>query len=96
MADFLNQLHAVAEECEHFVPVQAASNSRNENGEAVFGMNDAGGVFATWLGTLGIAAAVKGDSIDIIDKFADCIRREWNAAGLMKSYNYEFDFGLRY
>ncbi len=91
MADFLNQLHAVAEECEHFVPVQAASNSRNENGEAVFGMNDAGGVFATWPGTLGIAAAVKGDSIDIIDKFADCIRREWNAAGLRKGYMYMAD-----
>ena len=29
MADWLNQLHAVAEECQHFVPVQAASNSRN-------------------------------------------------------------------
>ena len=58
MADWLNQLHAVAEECQHFVPVQAASNSRNENGEVVFGMNDASGVFATWPGTLGIAAAV--------------------------------------
>ena len=46
MADWLNQLHAVAEECERFVPVQVASNSRNENGEVVFGMNDASGVFA--------------------------------------------------
>lgn len=91
MTDFLNQLHAVAEECEHFVPVQAASNSRNENGEVVFGMNDAGGVFATWPGTLGIAAAVKGDSIEIIDKFADCIKREWNATGLRKGYMYMAD-----
>ena len=57
MADYLNQLQAVAEECEHFVPVSVASNSRNENGEAVFGMNDAMGVFATWPGTMGIAAA---------------------------------------
>ena len=91
MADWLNQLHAVAEECEHFVPVQAASNSRNENGEVVFGMNDASGVFATWPGTMGIAAAVKGDSLDIIDKFADCIRREWNACGLKKGYMYMAD-----
>ena len=30
LADYLNQLQAVAEECERFVPVQAASNSRNE------------------------------------------------------------------
>lgn len=92
MADWLNQLHAVAEECEHFIPVQVMSNSRNENGEVVYGMNDAAGVFATWPGTLGIAAAVKGSRrIDIVDKFADCIRREWNACGLKKGYMYMAD-----
>lgn len=93
LADFLNQLHAVAEECDRFVPVQAASNSRNENGEVVYGMNDAAGVFATWPGTMGIAAAVKGDgdNLTIIDKFADCIRREWDATGLKKGYMYMAD-----
>lgn len=48
LADWMNQADAVCEECEHFIPVAAASNSRNENGELVFGMNDAGGVLATW------------------------------------------------
>ncbi len=93
MADWLNQLHAVAEECEHFVPVQVVSNSRNENGEVVFGMNDASGVFATWPGTMGIAAAVRGEDGDmaIIDKFADCVRREWSACGLRKGYMYMAD-----
>ncbi len=91
MADFLNQLQAVAEECEHFVPVSVASNSRNEYAEPVFGMNDASGIFATWPGTLGIAAAVKGDSLNIVEKFADCIRRTWNAAGLRKGYMYMVD-----
>ena len=91
MTDWHNQLHAMAEECEHFVPVQTASNSRNEHGELVFGMNDAAGVFATWPGTLGIAAAVKGDSLDIIDDFASCIRREWNSVGLRKGYMYMAD-----
>ena len=91
MTDYLNQLQAVAEECEHFVPVSVASNSRNENGEAVFGMNDAMGVFPTWPGTMGIAAAVKGDSIEIVDQFADCVRRTWNAAGLRKGYMYMAD-----
>jgi len=91
MTDWLNQLHAVAEECERFVPVQALSNSRNENGEVVYGMNDAAGVFATWPGTMGIAAAVKGDSIKIADDFADAVRREWNAAGLKKGYMYMAD-----
>ncbi|MBR4026806.1 MAG: glycoside hydrolase family 3 protein, partial [Lachnospiraceae bacterium] len=91
MTDYLNQLQAVAEECEHFVPVSVASNSRNENGEAVFGMNDAMGVFPTWPGTLGIAAAIKGDSIQVIDEFSDCVRRTWNAAGLRKGYMYMAD-----
>lgn len=92
MADYLNQLHAVAEECDHFVPVGVTSNSRNENGEVVFGMNDASGVFASWPGTLGIAAAVKGEgNLDIVDEFADCIRREWDAVGLKKGYMYMAD-----
>ncbi len=91
MADWLNQLQAVAEECAHLIPVEVMSNSRNENGEVVFGMNDAAGVFATWPGTLGIAAAVKGDSLDIVDKFADCIRREWDGVGLKKGYMYMAD-----
>ncbi len=91
LVDYLNQLHAVAEECEHFVPVSVASNSRNENGEVVFGMNDAAGVFATWPGTLGIAAAVKGAGMEVADKWADTIRREWNACGLKKGYMYMAD-----
>ncbi len=91
MADFLNQLQAVAEECEHFVPVSVASNSRNEHAEPVFGMNDASGIFATWPGTLGIAAAVKGDNIGLVADFADCNRRSWNAAGLRKGYMYMVD-----
>ena len=91
LADWINQLHAVAEECDRFIPVQVASNSRNENGEIVFGMNDAAGVFAAWPGTLGIAAAVKGDSLDIIDRFAGCIRREWDAVGMKKGYMYMAD-----
>lgn len=54
-------------------------------------MNDAAGVFAAWPGTLGIAAAVKGDSIEIVDAFADCIRREWDAVGMKKGYMYMAD-----
>lgn len=46
LANWIDQLHAVAEEFDHFVPVQVVSNSRNENGELVYGMNDASGVFA--------------------------------------------------
>lgn len=91
LVDWINQVQAVAEECDHFVPVQVMSNSRNENGETVFGMNDASGVFAAWPGTLGIAAAIKGDSMQIADDWADCIRREWNVTGLKKGYMYMAD-----
>ena len=91
LADYLNQLQAVAEECQRFVPVSVASNSRNENGEVVFGMNDAAGVFATWPGTMGIAAAIKGSGIEVADKWADAIRRSWNACGLRKGYMYMAD-----
>lgn len=92
LADYMNQLQAVAEECEHFVPVMAASNSRNEYAEPVFGMNDASGIFAAWPGTLGIAAAVKGtDDLGIVDDFSDCIRRSWNASNLRKGYMYMVD-----
>lgn len=91
LADYLNQLQAIAEECERFVPVQAASNSRNENGEIVFGMNDAGGVFPTWPGTLGIAAAVKGSGIEVADKWAEATRQSWEACNLRKGYMYMVD-----
>ena len=91
LADYLNQLQAVAEECERFVPVSVASNSRNENGEIVFGMNDAGGIFPTWPGTLGIAAAVKGSGIEVADQWAEAVRRSWEACGLRKGYMYMAD-----
>ena len=48
-------------------------------------------IFPTWPGTMGIAAAIKGDSIEIIDQFSDCVRRTWNAAGLRKGYMYMAD-----
>ncbi len=92
LTDYMNQLQAVAEECEHFVPVMAASNSRNEYAEPVFGMNDASGVFASWPGTMGIAAAVKGtNDLNIVNQFSDCIRRSWNASNLRKGYMYMVD-----
>ena len=91
LTDWINQLHSTAEECEHFIPVQVVSNSRNEKGELVFGMNDAAGVFAEWPGTLGIAAAARGNGLDDIDVFADCVRREWDSVGLKKGYMYMAD-----
>ena len=92
LVDWINQLNAVAEETEHGVPVQVLSNSRNEYGEAVFGMNEAQGVFATWPGTLGIAAAVIGTGdMGLVERFGETIRREWDAVGMKKGYMYMAD-----
>lgn len=91
LADWINQLNQVAEGSKHGVPAMVVSNSRNEHGEVVFGMNDAAGVFAAWPGTMGIAAAVKGSGLGLIDDFASCIRQEWDAAGLKKGYLYMAD-----
>ena len=91
LADWINEMNRVAEETVHGVPVLVLSNSRNENGEVIFGMNDATGVFATYPGTLGIAAAIKGSSIDIIDDFAKCVKEDWNAVGMKKGYFYMAD-----
>ncbi len=91
LADWINEMNGLAEEDEHFIPVEIISNSRNENGEVVFGMNEATGVFATYPGTLGIAAAIKGTSIDVIDNFADCIRHSWDSTGMKKGYMYMAD-----
>lgn len=88
---WLNQLQRTAENQEHFIPVLVTTNSRNENGKVVFGMNEAVGVFPAWPGTLGIAAAILGDDIQIADDFGQAIRREWNAAGLKKGYMYMAD-----
>lgn len=78
------------------IPCLIASNSRNENGEAVFGMNDAIGVFSTFPGTLGLAAAAKGDikngkDASLISEFARIAHDEWYATGLRKGYMYMAD-----
>lgn len=91
LVDWVNQLNAKAEECEHFVPVEIISNSRNENGETIFGMNDATGVFATWPGTLGIAAIARGEGLGVIEEFANTVRKEWDATGIKKGYMYMAD-----
>jgi beta-glucosidase len=95
-ADWINKLNEVAEGTRLGIPVIVASNSRNENGEAVFGMNDAIGILSTWPGTLGLAAAAQGDikngrDASLISQFASIARKEWDAIGLRKGYMYMAD-----
>ena len=96
IAAWVNALNEVAEGTRLGIPVLVTSNSRNENGEMVFGMNDAVGIFSTFPATMGIAAAVLGDQADggdasLVDGFAQAVRREWVATGLRKGYMYMAD-----
>lgn len=96
MADWINQMNYVAEGTSLGIPVLVTSNSRNENGDMTFGMNDASGVFSTWPGTMGLAAAAKGDiaaggDASLISRFAEIARSEWDASGLKKGYMYMVD-----
>lgn len=92
LADWVNEMNRVCEEDRHFIPTAVVSNSRNENGEVVFGMNDAFGVFTAWPGTMGIAAAYNGTKDQaILERFSEAIRKEWDATGLKKGYMYMVD-----
>ena len=96
LAAWMNAMNEVAEDTRLGIPCLATSNSRNENGELVFGMNDAFGIFSTFPGTLGLAAAVLGDKAaggdaQLISDFAEAVRQEWTATGLRKGYMYMCD-----
>lgn len=96
IAEWINAMNEVAEGTRLGIPVLVTSNSRNENAEAIFGMNDAAGVFSTWPGTLGLAAAAKGDiknggDASLINEFANIARKEWDATGIRKGYMYMAD-----
>lgn len=96
LTQWINAMNQVAEETAHGIPVLVDSNSRNENGKVTFGMNDASGVFSTWPGTLGLAAAAMGDikaggTAQLISDFANIARGEWDACGIKKGYMYMAD-----
>ena len=95
-AEWVNKMNELAEGTRLGIPILVASNSRNENGESIFGMNDAIGIFSTWPGTLGLAAAAQGDiknggDASLISQFAKIAHDEWEATGLRKGYMYMAD-----
>ena len=96
IAEWLNKMNEIAEGTRLGIPCLVTSNSRNENAESIFGMNDAGGIFSTWPGTLGLAAAAQGEiknggDASLISEFAEIARKEWDATGLRKGYMYMAD-----
>ena len=96
IAEWINAMNELAEGSRLGIPVIIASNSRNENAERTFGMNDAVGVFSTWPSTLGLAAAAMGDlaagkDASIFSEFAETANEEWKATGIRKGYMYMVD-----
>lgn len=102
IAKWANAMNEVAESSRLGIPVIIASNSRNENAERTFGMNDAVGVFTTYPSTLGLAAVYLGDKAknyhpdgdyeySIFKEFGEIARDEWKYSGLRKGYMYMID-----
>lgn len=96
IAEWVNAMNEVSEGTRLGIPSLIASNSRNENAERTFGMNDAIGVFSTWPSTLGLAAVALGDEAaggdtSIFTEFAQIARKEWTSSGLRKGYMYMID-----
>ncbi|MGG3468438.1 glycoside hydrolase family 3 N-terminal domain-containing protein [Neobacillus pocheonensis] len=96
MAEWVNTMNEVCEGTRLGIPCLIASNSRNENTEFIFGMNDAAGIFSTWPGTLGLAAAAQGEiknggDASLISQFAEIAHDEWDAVGIRKGYMYMAD-----
>jgi len=96
IAEWVNKMNEVAESTRLGIPIIIASNSRNENSDAMIDGDIHEGAFSVYPGTLGIAAAVKGDlanggDFSLIDEFAQNSRKEWTATGLRKGYMYMAD-----
>ena len=96
MAEWVNKMNELSEGTRLGIPCLIASNSRNENTEFIFGMNDAAGIFSTWPGTLGLAAAAQGEiknggDASLISQFAQIAHDEWKATGIRKGYMYMAD-----
>lgn len=96
MAEWVNVMNEVCEGTRLGIPCLITSNSRNEHAESIFGMSDASGIFSTWPGTLGLAAAAKGEiknggDASLISQFAQIAHDEWDAVGLRKGYMYMAD-----
>jgi len=96
MTEWVNRLNELAEESRLGIPVLVAENSRNDNKDIYIDDSLTDGAFSLYPGTLGLAAAVKGDleegrGFELIDEFAEDSRVEWKANGLHKGYMYMLD-----
>ena len=89
LAERANAAQELAERSRLGIPIVFTSNPRNHiREELVYEEAEAAGVFSSWPGTLGLAAA---SDLKLIRTFAETARAEWRAAGIQKCYGYQVD-----
>lgn len=84
-----NAVQALAAETRLGIPLTISSDPRHHAGELV-GATVGGSGFTEWPATLGLAAT--GDR-DLVQRFGDCVRREYRAVGIHMSLAPQADLG---
>ena len=89
MAEWANNVQAVAEGSRLGIPAIFASNPRNHVAvDNSLGLNIGNSYFTQWPGTLGLGAT---DDPELILAFAKSAAAEWAACGIRKGYMYQLD-----
>jgi beta-glucosidase len=89
LADWSNNLQALAESSRLGIPAIVASNPRNHvTVDAAIGLSVGSTVFSKWPGELGLAAM---RDFKLTREFAEIAAKEWAAVGLRKGYMYMAD-----
>ncbi|MFM2368413.1 MAG: hypothetical protein RL619_713, partial [Bacteroidota bacterium] len=89
MADWSNNLQALAEISRLGIPCIVASNPRNHiTVDAAIGLSVGTTVFSKWPSELGLAAM---RDLKLTREFAEIAAKEWTAVGLRKGYMYMAD-----
>ena len=89
IAEWSNNVQAVAEDARLGIPAIYASNPRNHIAtDNSVGLNVGSSAFTQWPGTLGLAAT---NDLSLVREFAESAAMEWTAAGIRKGYMYQAD-----
>ncbi len=89
MAEWANNVQAVAEGSRLGIPAIFASNPRNHVAvDNSLGLNVGNSYFTQWPGTLGLGAA---NDPELVYQFAKSAAAEWAACGIRKGYMYQLD-----
>ena len=89
LAQWANNVQAVAEDSRLGIPAIFASNPRNHVAvDNSMGLNVGNTCFTQWPGTLGLAAA---NDTALVRRFARTAAAEWVACGIRKGYMYQLD-----